>query len=92
MNAASIPRLARGCRLYEDPAQGWVLLIPEGVLRLSGPGPRILQRCDGACTFADIVKQLRAEFGADDPRVEAETAVFLERLVARRIVVLECIA
>ncbi|MGD0359702.1 MAG: pyrroloquinoline quinone biosynthesis peptide chaperone PqqD [Bryobacteraceae bacterium] len=93
MNARSIPRLARGCRLYEDPAQGWVLLIPEGVLRLSGPGPRILQHCDGACTFADIVCQLCAEFGAADrARVETETAGFLERLAARRIVVLECIA
>jgi pyrroloquinoline quinone biosynthesis protein D len=67
-----------------------VLLIPEGVLRLSGPGPRILQRCDGARTFADIVRELGAEFAESDAaRVEAETSAFLERLVARRIVVLE---
>jgi pyrroloquinoline quinone biosynthesis protein D len=90
MTPASIPRLARGCRLSEDPAQGWVLLIPEGVLRLSGPGPRILKRCDGSRTFADIVRELGAEFAESNAeRVEAETAAFLERLVARRIVVLE---
>jgi pyrroloquinoline quinone biosynthesis protein D len=90
MTATDIPGLARGCRLSEDPAQGWVLLIPEGVLRLSGPGPRILQRCDGSRTFADIVRELGAEFAeSDTARVEAETSAFLERLVARRIVVLE---
>jgi len=91
MTPASIPRLARGCRLSEDPAQGWVLLIPEGVLRLSGPGPRILQSCDGAHTFADIVRELGTEFAAADAaRVESETSAFLDRLVARRIVVVEC--
>lgn len=90
MNPASIPRLSRGCRLSEDPAQGWVLLIPEGVLRLSGPGPRILRLCDGARTFGEIVGELGSEFAvADAARVEAETAAFLDRLVARRIVVLE---
>jgi coenzyme PQQ biosynthesis protein PqqD len=90
VTATNIPRLARGCRLSEDPAQGWVLLIPEGVLRLSGPGPRILQRCDGSRTFGDIVRELGDEFAvADAALVEAETSAFLERLIARRIVVLE---
>jgi len=90
VTATNIPRLARGCRLSEDPGQGWVLLIPEGVLRLSGPGPRILQRCDGSRTFDVIVRELGDEFGATDTaRVEAETAAFLDRLVARRVIVTE---
>ena len=90
MTPAHIPRLARGCRLSEDPGQGWVLLIPEGVLRLSGPGPEILRRCDGSRTFGEIVTELGREFAATDAaRVEAETASFLERLIERRIVVVE---
>ena len=90
MTPASTPRLARGCRLSEDSGQGWVLLIPEGVLRLSGPGPRILRLCDGAHTFGDIVRELGDEFAlADTTLVAAETAAFLERLIARRVVVLE---
>jgi pyrroloquinoline quinone biosynthesis protein D len=90
VTTTNVPRLARGCRLSEDPAQGWVLLIPEGVLRLSGPGPRILERCDGRRTFGEIVRELGNEFAAaDTARVEAETSAFLDRLVARRIVVLE---
>ncbi|MGO4884146.1 MAG: pyrroloquinoline quinone biosynthesis peptide chaperone PqqD [Bryobacteraceae bacterium] len=90
MTATAIPRLARGCRLREDPAQGWLILIPEGVVRLSGPGPRILQRCDGCHSFADIVRELGDEFSPADPqRVEAETGAFLDKLAARRIVVFE---
>jgi len=90
VNATAIPRLARGCRLQEDPAQGWVILIPEGVVRLSGPGPRILQCCDGSRNFADIVRELHGEFAsADLARVESETGAFLDRLAARRIVVFE---
>lgn len=89
MTPAGIPRLARGCRLSEDTGQGWVLLIPEGVLRLSGPGPEILRRCDGSRTFEEIVAELSREFAADATRVEAETAAFLTRLVERRIVVME---
>jgi len=86
----SVPRLARGCRLTEDPGQGWVLLIPEGILRLSGPGPRILERCDGSRTLGDIVRELTREYAAGDPaRVESDTAAFLERLCERRIIVLE---
>jgi pyrroloquinoline quinone biosynthesis protein D len=86
---AHIPRLARGCRLREDADRGWVLLIPEGVLRLSGPGPQILQRCDGSRTFGEIVIELSQEFSIAAARVEAETAAFLERLIERRIVVVE---
>jgi pyrroloquinoline quinone biosynthesis protein D len=87
---AHVPRLARGCRLREDADQGWVLLIPEGVLRLSGPGPQILRRCDGSRTFGDIVTELTQEFAATDAaRVAGETAAFLERLIERRIVVVE---
>ncbi len=82
VTATNIPRLARGCRLSEDPGQGWVLLIPEGVLRLSGPGPRILQRCDGSRTFGDIVRELGRVCRPRTPRcVEAETSAFLERLI-----------
>jgi pyrroloquinoline quinone biosynthesis protein D len=90
VTAASIPKLARGCRLSEDGGEGWVLLIPEGVLRLSGPGPRILQRCDGSRTLQQIAQELAEEFGVGDAaRIESETAAFLERLRERRVIVVE---
>jgi pyrroloquinoline quinone biosynthesis protein D len=89
VNAHSFPRLARGCRLSED-REGWLLLIPEGVLRLSGPGPQILERCDGAHTFGEIVSELVQAFAkAGAARIETETAAFLERLIDRNIIVME---
>jgi pyrroloquinoline quinone biosynthesis protein D len=90
MKPENIPHLSRGCRLSEDPERGWILLIPEGVLQLSGPGPLILQRCDGARTFAEIVRDLESQFpGSETGRIENETAAFLEKLQERRIVVVE---
>jgi pyrroloquinoline quinone biosynthesis protein D len=85
--AATVPRLARGCRIAEDPAHGPVLLIPEGVLRLIGPGLSIVRKCDGARTFADIVRELGVEFpGADPQTVERDAAAFLARLCERRAI------
>ena len=90
MNLDSVPRLGRGCRLAEDNLQGWILLIPEGVLRLSGPGPHILQRCDGVKTVAQIVEDLECAFpGAETGRIASETTSFLEKLREKRIVVVE---
>lgn len=90
MNLESVPRLGRGCRLAEDNLQGWILLIPEGVLRLSGPGPHILQRCDGVRTVGQIVEDLESTFpGAEAGRIAGETTAFLEKLREKRIVVVE---
>lgn len=89
MTANDVPRLARGCRLMQDLEQSWVLLIPEGVLRLSGPGHEILHRCDGAHNFAQIVSELNDVFKSPDTgAVETETLAFLQRLVDRGVVVL----
>jgi pyrroloquinoline quinone biosynthesis protein D len=90
MRPDSVPKLARGCRLSENSEHGAVLLVPEGVLRLTGPGPEILRRCDGLRSFSQIVSELAGQFGAAQPdRIEAETAAFLERLRDRHIIVFE---
>jgi pyrroloquinoline quinone biosynthesis protein D len=88
MTLESVPRLGRGCRLAEDNLQGWVLLIPEGVLKLSGPGPHILQRCDGVRTVGQIVEELESVFpGAEAGVIAAETTAFLDKLMERRVVI-----
>jgi pyrroloquinoline quinone biosynthesis protein D len=88
MNLQSVPRLGRGCRLADDKEQGWILLIPEGVLRLSGPGPHILQRCDGVRTVSQIVEELESVFpGTEAGLIAVETTAFLEKLMERRVVI-----
>lgn len=83
----SRPRLARGCRISEQPGQESTLLMPEGAMRLNPPGLKILRHCDGKHTFAEIVSTLEGEFAAAAPeRVAEDTAVFLESLQERRVV------
>jgi pyrroloquinoline quinone biosynthesis protein D len=68
------PRLARLFRLQWEPAQdAYVLLYPEGMVKLNGSAAEILKRCDGASSVPEIVAQLEAAFGAANlaPDVEA---------------------
>ena len=81
LSETSQPKLRAGCRLSDSPQQGDVLLIPEGVLRLVGPGRKILERCDGLRNVSEIVRDLQSEFPAvDHARIAAEVHTFLERL------------
>ena len=64
---------------------GPVLLLPESMLRLTGPGPRIVELCDGARTLADVIATLQSEFSAADPEmIRREVLAFLASLQERR--------
>jgi pyrroloquinoline quinone biosynthesis protein D len=81
------PRLARGCRLSEMRGQEATLLIPEGALRLNGPGLKIIESCDGARSISEILKELEVVFpSADARRLEEDTLCFLEALHEKRAV------
>ncbi len=81
----SQPRLSLGCRITmrQDVA---TLLYPEGAIRLQGTALRIVQLCDGVCSFQGIVTQLAHEYSADADRIQTEASAFLERLQAKRII------
>jgi len=81
VSADSRPKLRAGCRLSQSAQQGDVLLIPEGILRLVGPGKKILECCDGVRNVSEIIRDLQSVFPAVDPaRIETEVHTFLERL------------
>jgi pyrroloquinoline quinone biosynthesis protein D len=64
---------------------GPVLLLPESMLRLTGPGPRIVELCDGARTLAEVIASLQSEFSAADPEmIHKEVLAFLVSLQERR--------
>jgi pyrroloquinoline quinone biosynthesis protein D len=87
LSAESKPRLAPGCRLSDAAGQEATLLMPEGALKLRGPGLQILRSCDGQTTLAEIVTMLQSQFPQADPKkVESDTAEFLEQLNHRRAV------
>ena len=57
------PKLAPMFRLQFEPTQdAWVLLYPEGLVKLNGPASEILKRCDGKTTVADITADLERTF------------------------------
>jgi len=51
---------------WEQAQQAWVLLYPEGLVKLAGSAGEILKRVDGQRTASAIVADLQADFpGAD---------------------------
>jgi pyrroloquinoline quinone biosynthesis protein D len=65
------PALAPMYRLQFEPAQdSWVLLYPEGLVRLNGPASEILKRCDGKASVAEITADLERAFGQASLRAD----------------------
>jgi len=59
------PRLRALYRLqWEEAQQAWVLLYPEGMVRLNGPAAEILKRCNGTTRVAMLVADLEQAFNA----------------------------
>ena len=58
-----IPRFRRGFRFQWEPAQdSYVLLYPEGMVKLNGSAGAILSEVDGQHRVADIVAILEQRF------------------------------
>ncbi|MBW4934503.1 pyrroloquinoline quinone biosynthesis peptide chaperone PqqD [Marinobacter sp. F4206] len=60
---ARTPKFRRGFRFQWEPAQeAYVLLYPEGMVKLNGSAGAILNEVDGQRTVADIVASLEQKF------------------------------
>lgn len=73
MNSA-IPRIGRLFRFQWEPAQdAYVLLYPEGMVKLNHSAGAILSRCDGQRNVGALVAELETAFSASGlgPEVEA---------------------
>jgi len=59
------PSLSRVFRMqWEETQNNYVLLYPEGMVKLNGSAAEILKRCDGQRSVAAIVADLELAFGA----------------------------
>ncbi len=71
------PRVGSGFRLQWEPVQqAWVLLFPEGMVKLNGSAGEIMKRCDGARSVGQIVADLEASFGTQG--LQADVLAFLD--------------
>ncbi len=78
---ATVARIGQGFRLQWEPAQScFVLLYPEGMVKLNQSAGEIMKRCDGRHDVAAIVADLEAAFSATG--LEPDVLAFLD--LARR--------
>lgn len=74
------PRLSKLFRLQFEPVQNaWVLLYPEGMVKLNQSAAEILRRCTGNLSQHEIVAELEELFQVQDiaPQVQS---IFIEGL------------
>jgi pyrroloquinoline quinone biosynthesis protein D len=71
------PKLARLFRMQWEEAQGaYVLLYPEGMVKLNQSAGEILKRCDGERDVQAIITDIEQTFNATD--LEKDVTGFLE--------------
>jgi pyrroloquinoline quinone biosynthesis protein D len=63
----SVPSVAKPFRFQWEEAQDcFVLLYPEGMVKLNQAAGEILKRCDGERTVEDIISDLEEQFAIPD--------------------------
>ena len=71
------PKLARLFRMQWEEAQGaYVLLYPEGMVKLNQSAGEILKRCDGERDVQAIIDDIEQTFNATG--LEKDVIVFIE--------------
>ncbi len=77
VDLSSKPKLAKLFRMqYEEAQQGYVLLYPEGMVKLNQPASEILKRCDGERDVKAIIADIELAFNAQG--LEKDVTGFIE--------------
>jgi len=66
---------------WEEAQDAWVLLYPEGMVKLNQSAGEILRRCDGERTLAAVIADLEQAFGASG--LEPDVLHFAELALAQ---------
>ncbi|SRR5690606_4701132 len=83
LKAGWVPRVNTHYRLqWEEAQQAYVLLYPEGMIKLNFSGGEILSLCDGDITIQDIVDELKRKFPEAD-NLEQDVLEFLSTAFER---------
>ncbi|NHC04510.1 pyrroloquinoline quinone biosynthesis peptide chaperone PqqD [Acinetobacter sp. 187] len=82
LDLSIIPTWRQGYRFQFEPAQNaYVLLYPEGMIKLNQSASEIGQHIDGQNSIADIIQKVTAKFG-DIPEIKQDIIEYM--LVAQR--------
>jgi pyrroloquinoline quinone biosynthesis protein D len=67
------PALSRLFRMqWEETQNNYVLLYPEGMVKLNQSAAEILKRCDGQHSVPSIVNELEQAFGASNLKSDVD--------------------
>ncbi|HJV52471.1 MAG TPA: pyrroloquinoline quinone biosynthesis peptide chaperone PqqD [Noviherbaspirillum sp.] len=78
-NDDACPRLAPHFMFrWEDSQDAYILLYPEGLIKLNPSAGEILKRCDGQSSVSAIVADLQAAFPGADAEIAEGTKAFLQ--------------
>lgn len=63
--------IAPGHRMqWEEAQQSWVILYPEGMVKLNDSAAETLRRCDGVTPLTAVITELEAAFAEPDLRAD----------------------
>jgi pyrroloquinoline quinone biosynthesis protein D len=83
LSADSRPRVGAGFRLQWEEAQtSFVLLYPEGMVKLNQSAGEIMKRCDGKADVSGIVADIESAFNAQG--LEGDVRGFIEVAAKQR--------
>lgn len=78
-NADARPRLAPHYVFrWEASQDAYILLYPEGLIKLNPSAGEILKRCDGERSVAAIVADLQAAFPGNDEEIASGTRALVD--------------
>ncbi|MGD0490591.1 MAG: pyrroloquinoline quinone biosynthesis peptide chaperone PqqD [Steroidobacteraceae bacterium] len=82
LHGSSRPSIGHGFRLQWEAAQNaYVLLFPEGMIKLNGSAGEIMKRCTGQATLAEITADLERTFATSG--LSADVIAFVEMARAK---------
>ena len=83
VNHADIYKLARHYRFqWEEAQQCYVLLFPEGMIKLNGGAGEVIKRIDGNKTVGDVVQELETAF-PDVPDIQKDILAMFDLAVEK---------
>lgn len=79
LSATVMPRLSSHYVFrWEESQAAYILLYPEGLIKLNGSAGEILKRCDGQRSVADIVDDLQTAFPGNGAEISRSTQAFID--------------
>ncbi len=66
---------------WEEPEKAFLLLYPEGIIKLNDSAGNILNLCDGERSLENIIAELEKLFGVDD--LQDDVYKFMEVAVGK---------